>query len=635
MRYRAEIDGLRALAVLPVILFHAGVDSFSGGFAGVDVFFVISGYLITGIIADDLAGGRFRLSHFYARRARRILPALFVVVIACIPAAWLLLTPVGLKDFAGSLLAVAAFSSNFLFWAESGYFGPQAELQPLLHTWSLAIEEQFYLLFPLLLLALWGLRPRLRFWLLILVALSSLALAHWTSLQHPTAGFFLLPTRAWELLLGAIAALYTRQRPDMWQGWAILPARPLREILSAAGLVLILTAVLAFDSSTPTPGFATLVPTTGAVLVILFACPGTVTHRLLASRVLVGLGLISYSSYLWHFPLLSFARHYSFQDMSTATLLAVAGLTFPLAYLTWRFVEQPFRRKDDLSKAAVFRLAALSSAGVAAVGLVGYLAEGYPERFELTERQIAAYESYEFAPLYRLESCFLLPEQAAKQFDQRCLARNPQAALIWGDSHAAALYPGLAMHHKSLSQYTASGCPPIIGEDFTKPLMRPNCRSANDHLLTLLPGMAPSRLYLHANWFGHQSKIKELKRTLRFLSKEHPDLEVVVIGGVPQWLPGLPQKLLASAKQLNERHEFIRSERYAAIKKINRRLERMAIKAGARFVDPLEIVCRDDGACLASITEAGEPKLMAWDYGHLTAEGSQFLAERIVRALGD
>jgi peptidoglycan/LPS O-acetylase OafA/YrhL len=215
MEYRREIDGLRALAVLPVILFHAGFTTFSGGFVGVDVFFVISGYLITTIILTELEQGTFSIVNFYERRARRILPALFVMMLACLPFAWFWLLPEDMKDFSQSLLAVSVFASNILFWRESGYFDSAAELKPLLHTWSLAVEEQYYMLFPLFLMATWRFGRRWILGSLIAVALASLALAQWGSLVKPAATFYLLPTRVWELLIGAFAAFYLSHKKQV------------------------------------------------------------------------------------------------------------------------------------------------------------------------------------------------------------------------------------------------------------------------------------------------------------------------------------------------------------------------------------------------------------------------------------
>ena len=302
MDYRREIDGLRALAVLPVIFFHAGFPTFRGGFVGVDVFFVISGYLITTIILAELEQGKFSIINFYERRARRILPALFLVMFVCLPLAWLWLLPQEMKSFSQSLVAVSAFASNVLFWRTSGYFETAAELKPLLHTWSLAVEEQYYLLFPVFLMLTWRLGKRWIVGLLACVFVVSLAAAQWNAVAKPTATFFLLPTRGWELLVGAFVALYFSKDRNK------IPAKLLCEVGGAVGFVLITYSIFAFDKQTPFPSFYALVPTIGTALIILYATQSTLVGQLLGNRVCVGVGLISYSAYLWHQPLFAFAR---------------------------------------------------------------------------------------------------------------------------------------------------------------------------------------------------------------------------------------------------------------------------------------------------------------------------------------
>ena len=303
MDYRKEVDGLRAVAVLPVVFFHAGFPIFGGGYVGVDVFFVISGFLITSIIATELQAGKFSLLSFYDRRARRILPALVVMVLVCLPFAWLWMLPSELKEFSESMAAVFTFSSNILFWRTSGYFDTEAELKPLLHTWSLAVEEQYYLFFPLLLGLLWKFGQRLTLLVLGVLAIFSLCLGQWGSTNDPSAAFYLLPTRGWELLIGAGAALL------VVQGRVPKAGPKVHEWGSALGLALIAGSVFLYGRDTPFPGIYALAPTVGAVMIILLATPQCLVGRLLGSRIAVGIGLVSYSTYLWHQPLLAFARH--------------------------------------------------------------------------------------------------------------------------------------------------------------------------------------------------------------------------------------------------------------------------------------------------------------------------------------
>ena len=336
MQYRPEIDGLRALAVLPVILFHAGFQVFAGGYIGVDVFFVISGYLITSILLADIEGGEFSLAKFYERRARRILPALIFVLLACIPFAWAWMLPGQLQDFSAALLAVSLFGSNIWFWQHSGYFDSAAEENPLLHTWSLAVEEQYYLLFPIFLLLAWRFGRGKLVWLMLALALLSLLLSEWGWRNAPSANFYLAPSRAWELLAGSITAYWVRNYG-------------LREsnALSAVGLMGILIPIFFYDHTLPFPGLLALPPVIGTALICLSAGPTTITARVLSLRWLVAIGLISYSAYLWHQPLFAFAR-IKLVDPSMLVMSTLSIVALVMAYLSWRFVEQPFRANSGL-----------------------------------------------------------------------------------------------------------------------------------------------------------------------------------------------------------------------------------------------------------------------------------------------
>ena len=382
MNYRSEIDGLRALAVVPVILFHAGFTAFSGGFVGVDVFFVISGYLITSIILQEMNARTFTLAGFYERRARRILPALVFVITACIPFAWAWMQPDDFKEFFQSIVSVSLFASNIFFWRQSGYFDGDAELRPLLHTWTLAVEEQYYLFFPLLLLLLWRLGKRSIVPTIATLALLSFALAEWGSHNKPTPTFFLLPTRGWELLIGVCVALYLSERPDQPGHFR---NRSISELSGFIGLCLIGYSILAFDKATPFPGVHALAPTIGTALIILCATPETTLGRFLGTNWLVSVGLISYSAYLWHQPLFAFARLRSFGEPGTVMFMCLAGLSMALAWLTWRYIESPFRDRTRTNQKAIFRLAALATMALICVGFLGQIDGGFKHRWRLPE----------------------------------------------------------------------------------------------------------------------------------------------------------------------------------------------------------------------------------------------------------
>jgi peptidoglycan/LPS O-acetylase OafA/YrhL len=457
MKYRAEIDGLRAVAVIPVILFHAGFEYFSGGFVGVDIFFVISGYLITTIILSEKEQGTFSLVNFYERRARRILPPLFLVMLVSLPFAWLWLMPVDMQDFSQSLIAVSTFTSNILFWQEEGYWGTANELKPLLHTWSLSVEEQFYLFFPLFLMLMWRFRKRWIFSSLIAIAAGSLVVAQWGAHNNPTASFFLLLTRGWELAIGAgIAFYFVYRKPTPHP---ILSHKAVAEVLGMLGLLMIGYAISTFDETVPFPSFYALAPTLGAGLIILFASPGTFVGRLLGARLPVGIGLVSYSAYLWHQPLFAFARHTSLTEPSEQTFAALAILSFPLAYLSWRYVERPFRQKDKVSRKTIFTFAATGSLAFILIGVAGHMTGGFLQR---SIQSAATPQSLEAKLRVNYGLSPACKEVLPVSSD--CRTSDKPEILIWGDSFARHLTQGIMASNPDakIIQMTKSGCGPLF-----------------------------------------------------------------------------------------------------------------------------------------------------------------------------
>ena len=589
-------------------------------------FFVISGYLITGIILKGLERESFSLTGFYLRRARRILPALFAVMAASLPAAWFLLLPSDMEAFARSLMAVAAFSSNFLFWMESGYFEAASELKPLMHTWSLAVEEQFYLLYPLLMLSCAGVRRRTLLIVLMLLLIASLVAAEWIGRSYPSAAFFLLPTRAWELLLGALAAW------ALHHGYISQPARWLAGPAGALGLAMILYAVFLFDGDTATPSVMTLIPTGGALLVIVFARPGSPAHWLLAARPLVAAGLISYSLYLWHQPLLAFARHYSLLEPSLGLKLGMVAVSFPLAFVTWRYVEQPFRQPERIAARHVFRLAAGVSAIFICLGFAGHAREGFAERLPDGDRWIAAYKTYDKDALYRSGTCFLTPFQTEDDFAQDCEVPGQGGIMIWGDSHAAALYPGLKRLHGDITQLTVSACPPLLADAGKH---WPNCPKMKSHIFERLEALQPRRLYLHATWPIESDRVPSLEATLEKIREKVPGVEIVVVGLMPRWSAPLPDILIERGHVFDETLEYARNKRFRRLRLFNRNMSAQAARGGALFFDPLSTFCQDDGHCLVSVVVAGEHKLLAWDIAHLTYEGALVATDGLAREFGE
>jgi len=371
LKYRPEIDGLRALAVLPVIFFHAGISIFNGGFVGVDIFFVISGYLITSILIEDLSKERFSLSNFYERRARRILPALVFVSFFTVILGWIILNPIELFKLGTSLVGVATFTSNIVFWDAQGYFEESAELNPLLHTWSLAVEEQFYLFFPILLFFLWKYGKQNTLWVIFFISFISLALSEWGWRNQSSANFYLIPTRIWELFAGSIAALISTSIKFQKNN-----------ILSIFGFLMIVISIFIYDESTPFPSLYTLLPVLGVLLVILFGSKETLVGKLLSSNILVGIGLISYSAYLWHQPLFAFSRHFKGQiSISSIETFAILMSSIILAFLTWKYIEKPFRDRSFLSRK---KIAIVSISSLAFIAGLGILSRHVSNNFEYT-----------------------------------------------------------------------------------------------------------------------------------------------------------------------------------------------------------------------------------------------------------
>lgn len=457
--YRAEIDGLRAVAVVQVVLYHAGIRWLPGGFVGVDVFFVISGYLITSILALELAAGRYSIAAFYARRARRLLPAFVGLLLFCCAAATLLFMPYDLKEFGQSVVAASLSASNIYFWLKIGYFDSTATLKPLLHTWSLSVEDQYYLLFPVFMLVAARLMKRRWPCAVAAVLVLSLALAALEAYRTPVNAFYLLPARMWELLLGSLLAV--RPLP--------LGSARLREGLAALGLALIGVAVFGYDTSTPFPGLAALPPCLGAAFVIQYA-PGTQTARLLSLKPLVGLGLISYSLYLYHWPLIVFARYLLIPDPGAFGVLAlpICLVAAGIAYLSYRYIETPFRRGGALrARRRLFQAAAVAIGCFVGFGLAADRTTGFPQRLATPVRAIAMGAVDTKLGHDRCDLTSAADIGAGRLCDIGGSGGGAPSFAVFGDSFAEALMPALDAAARQQGEHgvslTRGGCYPLVG----------------------------------------------------------------------------------------------------------------------------------------------------------------------------
>jgi len=613
-RYRPDIDGLRAIAVMLVVNFHAFPEAMPGGFIGVDIFFVISGFLITGIIVHELDQQRFSLLAFYNRRIRRIFPALIVVLGATLVLGWLWMLPAAYAQLSADVVASAAFSANFALLWQSGYFDVESAKKPLLHLWSLGIEEQFYLFWPLVLL----LAARLR--LSILAAAAVIGVASFVLNvamigSNPVATFYLPFTRAWELLAGAVLV----------SGWSqINQTGAASNWRAAVGLALIAVAASVLDTTRAFPGWWAVLPVGGAAL--LLSAPGAwICRTVLASRPLVWIGLISYPLYLWHWPLLVFFGIIKFGPLTLLERGLIVGLSFVLAWLTYRFVEKPFR----FGRPGPLRIAGLCAGmvSVAVAGVAVVQGRGFDFRLPPQIREMASVPMQ--ASQWRIHEC-LLDLTREMSFADSCVDRDRRPLiLVWGDSTAGALLPGLRKAQETrafgIAQFTASSCIPALNVDVAE---TPNCRAINDKVLSLVRELRPDIVLLHSTWGGYLDNVAETVAAL----KQQTNARIVVLGSVPSWKRGLPNEVL---RYFMLHHRLIpeRSSR-AETDKSGTALRAKLVPLGAEYVSVWDALCNADG-CLTRIGDSAKD-ISASDQVHLTEKGSEFLVHAVIdRLLGE
>ncbi len=638
LAYRRDIDGLRAIAVLAVVLFHFGVPGVTGGFVGVDVFFVISGFLITSIIWRERQAGRFSFVEFWARRARRILPALFVMIVATLVAGWFLLAPKDYEELGRAAHYQVIFTSNLLFARQHGYFEAASDIKPLLHTWSLAVEEQFYILFPLLLTLL---SSRLKHWRLALfgVLLVSFGMSVWAVEHEPQKAFFLLHLRAWELLAGAMLAVLPARE------WRASPALAQWVSLGAMGLILI--AVFGFDSQTAFPGAAALLPVLGVVgLIWANGQQYTWVGRLLSSKVMVGLGLISYSWYLWHWPVFVYANYAAVDGLSATELGALMLLSLVLGYLSWRFVETPFREKRLLATRKAILVAA--AVGILSIGLTGVAlrkADGVPSR--LSEQALRYAQAKKWSP--ELMACMADKDTPDERLFCHFGPKNPAvSALVWGDSHATALIPALEIgakkHDISLMEASFAGCVPLDGlENIAR------CAHFNRRVEKAMSERPISDVVLAARWslylYGQMSGDKEhaLKdpstgqyvravAEQRFADGMRARIKGLRAAGHRVWLvKEVPlQEIIVPYRlsRLAMMHRPVDREGLPIAKHLAREAfianlfdELAAADSGVRVLDPAPKLCGTDGLCRVELNG----RALYTDDNHLSDVGARHI----------
>jgi peptidoglycan/LPS O-acetylase OafA/YrhL len=602
-RYRADIDGLRAVSILLVVAYHAQPWLVRGGFIGVDIFFVISGFLITRIILSEAKAGTFSSLAFYARRVRRIFPALIVVLATTYVIGWIVLLPDGFALLGKGTAAGVAFVSNLFQLHQTGYFAPDAAENPLLHLWSLGIEEQFYIFWPLLLVLLLGSKyRRVR---IAAIAAASFGLSLLIFLGLKEWSFYSPLPRAWELLAGGLLA------SSQIEG-AARQSSPLRDnLLSAAGLAAIIGAAAALNKESLFPGAWALLPVLGAVLIIM-APNSTVNRVLLSSRAMVAIGLISYPLYLWHWPLLSYLGIIRNGVPNAIEIWAVVIVSFILAWLTYRFVEIPLRRQPKAVPGLSFALLAVGLAGIATAAN-----SGFALRFPAEIRAIAT-----LAPQSNDgfgDKCFL--EAPGARLDASCIEQGDKPLLfLWGDSTAAALYPGLKRAEETvpfrLARFAVPGCAPILAASVS-------CDGNNDLVFGFVKSSRPDIVLLHAMW-DRTHNLDRLAATIEQL-KALKVPRIVILGPVPLWKRTLPLALVNAYRLTHMIADRISGGVTGAGS--DEQMRSFSQAHGVEYISAWRVLC-DGNGCLTRVGPTAE-EVVTTDIVHLSNAGSEYLVEKI------
>jgi len=622
--YRPEIDGLRAIAVGLVVLYHAIPTLIPGGFIGVDVFFVISGYLITSIIAKQEREGRFSLAEFYRRRVLRILPPLVAMLAVVLALSLMLLPPNDVRELAKGLFGAATFSANLVFWKETGYFGADAHDTLLLHTWSLAVEEQFYILWPLV--AVWASRRR-PILLCLLLAVASFTLACWNVAHSPAAAFYMPQDRAWELLLGAALAFLPR-----------LEVKPLAgHALASLASVAIIGSALLLTSDSPFPGLAAAPACLGTTLLILLRADRAATFRVLASPPAVRIGKLSYSLYLWHWPALILPRMLIGRPLSPVEAGAAILLALLAAWLSLTFIEGPARRSKASTRVILTRAAAgLSGAALATVAL--YFSGGLPQR--ASAATLAADRGFKdyHADMHRC----VLQSSGDRPREGCAFGSGPPRAMVLGDSHAGALVPGIITTGGTVDQVTKNSCAPLTSGSFRQ---TNECRRFVAAAIERARLTKPDTIIVSARWaLLLQPSFRKfldtprpldaaksdalrtaMTATLAALQEAAPAARVFLIGAIPEPLFHVPQCRSRASylrRDVAKACPDARLDDYRRWSVANIPLAEAAAQRRVVFVDVARVLCRE--TCLTQV--GGRP--LYFDDDHLSATGARYVVSR-------
>jgi peptidoglycan/LPS O-acetylase OafA/YrhL len=637
--YRPDIDGLRALAVIPVILFHSGIPGFGGGYVGVDVFFVISGYLITQLLEESRdESARRTLATFYVRRMRRILPALLATCLVTAIVAVALFTPDELVDAGKYLAATPLLLSNVATWSErGGYFAPDVRQLPLSHLWSISVEEQFYLIYPLLLIAITRYRLPYRRLTLVVLASVSLAFCIWASHFKPLANYLFAPTRAWELLLGATLAIGGTPR---------IGHRIVTEGLAVASLLGIAIAVHLYTAGTLYPGTAAMLPclATAALLATGSSPQPALVNRMLSWPPLVFVGLISYSLYLWHQPLLAFVTYYRVAPLTPTATAAPLAATLLVAAASWRFIERPVRTRVIMKSTRTLLIGVgVGSAGILLVGLVLWNSDGFPRRFPPETRGLSVNMNATPELVRCVEGVSLQQVRAGRVCSFGSSETSPKV-LVWGDSHAMALMPAvtaLAKAHGMRTYLVAKyNCLPLFAPPsptrIDPGMDRYGCATFNAAVVEAIARLEPEIIILDGAWANpepppHVPDIAAgIEQTLSRVGNHSRSLCVVF--AVPKLKYAVSHALLV-AHRLHIPDDFLRLSRADALaqhRDMERDVRAIAQRGGLKVVDPKDVLCATD-SCLYK----ADDRSLYFDDNHLSNFGALYVARTLEPCFAD
>ena len=630
-KYRPEVDGLRAIAVISVIFYHAkfqlgknfnNIEIFQGGYFGVDIFFVISGYLITKYIYNEIKDKTLSIPHFYERRARRLLPALLVVIAFSILGAWIFMMPNQMKAFSGSAISSLFFFSNFWFLSEDSYLADVSALKPLLHTWSLSVEEQYYLIFPIFFLFLIFKAFKKSNIIIFSLIIISFLFSIFTSNKNPELNFYLIFSRVWEILSGVLIAKVEVEKS--------INLKKRAKLFPFIGIVLILFSLFFFDDSIKHPGVITILPIAGTILILSSSNSSEGVGHFLANKIMVGTGLISYSLYLWHFPIFAFARIKS-DLLSNYDKFEFILITILFSIITYFLIEKPFRNFKIIKTKVFLIVLGFCFFVLVSINSWIYFSNGLPKRYSDQVLKFISF-NYDYNKIYQEGKCYikinnLQKDNVFKKCKIEKFDENKKNLYLWGDSHAAHLYPGILNKFRkkyNIFHRSAATCKPFLYHEKHK------CNKINSNIINDILKNKPNKIYLVGAWtqnkLNEDKEIKNIEKTLIFLSKNLKESEINLVGPSIIWSDPLPKILLKKYRLSRKIPNYLNDDKHKQRLELDKKFIMLTKNINIKYHSPMRIFCKK-GKCLTKVGEDPD-SLVTWDENHYTEKSSIYLVEK-------